>query len=302
MRPVRVLIVGCGYVGLEAGRQWVARGAHVEGVRRSPDGADDLKEAGLTLRVGDVTCREDVLAWPGDWDVVVNAVSSSRGGAEVYRRVYVEGTEHLLAWMAGGRIGRYVHLSSTSVYGQTDGGWVEESSPTEPASETSRLLVATEQRLIEAHGSSGLPASVLRVAGIYGPGRGHQLQQLLRGEARIQGDGQRWVNMVHRDDVASAIRIVSESGSPGRIYNVVDDEPVAQGDFVTWLAREYGLPLPPAATEEENGARKRGLTHKRVRNARLRSETPWQPAFPTFREGYRRKGEDTVLVPQRGKR
>jgi nucleoside-diphosphate-sugar epimerase len=94
--------------------------------------------------------------------------------------------------------------------------------------------------------------------------------------------------MVHRDDVAAAIRIVSESRSAGRIYNVVDDEPVAQGDFVTWLAREYGLPLPPVATEEENAARKRGLTHKRVRNARLRSETSWQPAYPTFREGYRR--------------
>jgi nucleoside-diphosphate-sugar epimerase len=290
------LIVGCGYVGLEAGRQWAARGAHVEGVRRSAADAEDLKAAGIVLRVGDVTRREDVLGWPGEWDVVVNAVSSSRGGAEVYRKVYGEGTEHLLGWMAGGRVGRYVHLSSTSVYGQVDGSWVDESSATAPASETSRLLVATEQRLIEAYGSSGLPASVLRVAGIYGPGRGHQLQQLLRSEARIQGDGTRWVNMVHRDDVASAIRIVSESGSPGRIYNVVDDEPVAQGDFVLWLAREYGLPLPPVATEEENAARKRGLTHKRVRNTRLRSETAWQPAYPTFREGYRR-GADTPLAP-----
>ena len=287
---VRVLIVGCGYVGLEAGRQWAARGAHVVGVRRSAEGAEDLKAAGIVLRVGDLTCRDDVLGWPGDWDVVVNAVSSSRGGAEVYRRVYGVGTEHLLEWMAGGRVGRYVHLSSTSVYGQTDGCWVDESSPTEPNPETSRLLVATEQRLIEAHATSGLPVAVLRVAGIYGPGRGHQLQQLLRGEARIQGDGRRWVNMVHRDDVAAAVRIVSGSEQVGRIWNVVDDEPVAQGHFVTWLAGEYGLPVPPVATEEENAARKRGLTHKRVRNTRLRSETGWMPSFPTFREGYRRSG------------
>lgn len=300
MGSVRVLIVGCGYVGLEAGRQWAVRGAYVEGVRRSAEDAEELRAAGIALRVGDVTRREDVLGWPGEWDVVVNAVSSSRGGADVYRKVYGAGTEHLLGWMAGGRVGRYVHLSSTSVYGQVDGSWVDESSATEPVSETSRLLVATEQRLIEEHSRSGLPVSVLRVAGIYGPGRGHQLQQLMRGEARIQGDGRRWVNMVHRDDVAAAIRLVSETGVAGRIYNVVDDEPVAQGEFVAWLAGEYGLPLPPVATEEENAGRKRGLTHKRVLNARLRSETPWKPAFPTFREGYRRKGEDTVLVPQRG--
>lgn len=284
---VRVLIVGCGYVGVEAGRQWADRGAHVEGVRRSLEGAEELEDAGITLRLGDVTRREDVLAWPGEWDVVVNAVSSSRGGIDVYRRVYGEGSEHLLAWIAGGRVGRYIHLSSTSVCGQIDGSWVDESSATTPTSETSRLLVSTEQRLMAAHADSGLPVSVLRVAGIYGPGRGYQLQQLVRGEARIQGDGRRWVNMVHRDDVARAIRAVSESGSAGRIYNVVDDEPVAQGDFVTWLAREHGFPVPPVASEEENAARKRGLTHKRVRNARLRSETGWAPAFPTFREGYR---------------
>ena len=288
---MRVLIVGCGYVGLELGRQWVARGAFVAGVRRSPDAAGELAAAGLATVTGDVTRREEVLAWPGGWDVVVNAVSSSRGGAEVYRQIYRDGTRHLLEWMGGAGVGRYVHLSSTSVYGQTDGGWVDETSATEPKSETSLLLVETERSLLRSHGEGGTAAVVLRVAGIYGPGRGHQLQQLLRGEARIQGDGWRWVNMVHRDDVASAVRTVAEApvaSVAGRVFNVVDDEPVPQGEFVTWLAHEYGKPVPPVASEEENAARKRGLTHKRVSNRRLRTETGWIPALGTFREGYRR--------------
>lgn len=290
---MRILIVGCGYVGLELGREWVARGAFVAGVRRSIEGAGLLAEAGLATVVGDVTRLEEVMCWPGGWDVVVNAVSSSLGGAEVYRRVYGDGTRHLLEWMTRVGVGRYVHLGSTSVYGQTDGGWVDEDSSTEPKAETSRVLVETEQVLRRAHREAGFPAVMLRVAGIYGPGRGYQLQQLLRGEARIQGDGSRWVNMVHRDDVAAAVRAVGEApvaSVAGRVFNVMDDEPVSQGEFVTWLAHEYGQPVPPVASDEENAARKRGLTHKRVRNRRLRTETGWVPTFGTYREGYRRAG------------
>lgn len=283
---MRVLIVGCGYVGLELGRQWAASGAEVAGVCRSPESAAGLVASGLRAITGDITAAEDVGRWPGGWDVVVNAVSSSRGGPEVYRDVYLAGTRHLAGWLRRTGVGRYVHLSSTSVYGQTDGGWVDETSATEPGSATSRILVDTEAWLLSAFAEDGFPVQILRVAGIYGPGRGFALQQLLKGEARIQGDGLRWVNMVHRDDVASAVRAVAERGGVGRVYNVVDDEPVAQGEFVTWLAGSHGLPVPPVATEAENAARKRGLTHKRVSNRRLRTETGWEPRYPTFREGY----------------
>lgn len=283
---MRVLIVGCGYVGLELGRQWAAAGAEVAGVCRSPESAAGLVAAGLGAITGDITAAGDVGRWPGGWDVVVNAVSSSRGGPEVYRDVYLAGTRHLAGWLRGTGVGRYVHLSSTSVYGQTEGGWVDETSATEPGSATSRILVETEAWLMSAFAEDGFPVQILRVAGIYGPGRGFALQQLLKGEARIQGDGLRWVNMVHRDDVASAVRAVAERGGVGRVYNVVDDEPVAQGEFVTWLARSRGLPVPPVATEAENAARKRGLTHKRVSNRRLRAETGWEPLYPTFRQGY----------------
>lgn len=284
------MIVGCGYVGLELGRQWVAQGVDVSGVRRSEAGAAELLESGIRVVVGDVTAPESMTKWGRDWDVVVNAVSSSRGGVDVYRQVYGVGTRNLVGWMREAGVRRYVHLSSTSVYGQTDGGWVTEDSPADPLPETGQVLAATERWILG--GTAGdLAPTILRVAGIYGPGRGYALQQLLKGEARIQGDGTRWVNMVHRDDVASAIRAVagaSVKAVGGKVFNVVDDEPVRQGEFVTWLAREHGLPVPPVATEEENAARKRGLTNKRVDNRRLRESTGWVPQYRSFREGYAR--------------
>jgi nucleoside-diphosphate-sugar epimerase len=179
-----------------------------------------------------------------------------------------------------------VYTSSTSVYAQTDGSTVTEESATEPLSETSRVLVETEQVLLRAAREQGFPAIVLRVAGIYGPGRGHLFQQYLRGEARLAGDGSRLINMIHRDDVVRAIIAALESGAPGEVYNVADDEQVTQRAFFGWLSEQMGRSLPPRASEEENARRKRGLTQKRVSNRKLREDLGCELKFPTFRQGY----------------
>ena len=93
--------------------------------------------------------------------------------------------------------------------------------------------------------------------------------------------------MIHRDDVASALEAVILRGDPGRIYNAVDDEPILQGTFLEFLARETGLPLPPVAEPMAGpSTRKRGTTHKRVSNRRLSEELGWKPRFPSYREGY----------------
>jgi nucleoside-diphosphate-sugar epimerase len=250
-----------------------------------------MAAAGIQPLCGDLTQPADLEAIPGDFDAVVCAVSSSRGGADAYREVYLEGARNLIEWARHRRVGRMVSVSSTSVYSQTDGSWVSEDSPVEPAGETGRLLVATEQVFTEAHRAGLVATQIVRVAGIYGPGRGHLFQQVLAGQARReQSQGQnhgRWINMIHRDDVASALETILLRGEPGRIYNAVDDEPVLQGEFLRFLATETGLPLPPLAESAEPiPTRKRGTTHKRVSNRRLREELGWQPRFPTFREGY----------------
>ena len=285
---MRVLIVGCGYVGLPLGQALVQQGHQVFGLRRSNSADAELKAAGITPLTADITQPDSLRALPiGDGlDWVVNTVSSSRGGAEEYREVYLSGTRHLIEWLAPTPLQKFVFTSSTSVYGQTDGSLVKEHSPAAPASATSRLLVETENVLLDAAKSRRFPAVILRVAGIYGPERGHLFLQYLRDEARIHGKGERFLNMIHRDDLILAILAALKSGRPGEVYNVVDDEPVAQIHFLRWLSETLGKWMPPFATEQENAERKRGLTHKKVSNRRLRMELGVALKYPTFRQGY----------------
>jgi len=290
---MRILIVGCGYVGLELGRRLAASGVQVVGLRRQGDPDGLLTAAGVRAVRGDLTRPADLEAIPGDFDSVVCTVSSSRGGADAYREVYLGGARNLVDWSRRRRLGRIVSVSSTSVYSQTDGSWVTEESPAEPTGPTGRLLVATEEVFAEAHRSGVVPTQVVRVAGIYGPGRGHLFGQFVAGQARLDPNGGRWINMIHRDDVASALEAVLLRGQPVRFYNAVDDAPVLQGDFLRFLAEATGLPVPPPADSEgssgSGGAaptRKRGTTHKRVSNRRLHEELGWRPRFPTYREGY----------------
>jgi nucleoside-diphosphate-sugar epimerase len=131
-----------------------------------------------------------------------------------------------------------------------------------------------------------VPVVILRVAGIYGPGRGHYLQQYLRNEARIPGQGLRFINMIHRDDVVRAIVAALQNGRPGEIYNAVDDEPVALVHFFRWLSETLGKWMPPFVEENADEQRKRGLTNKKVQNRRLKMELGCQLKYPTFRQGY----------------
>jgi nucleoside-diphosphate-sugar epimerase len=126
---------------------------------------------------------------------------------------------------------------------------------------------------------------VLRVAGIYGPGRDRMFRQLLGGRAVIEDDGSRHVNMIHRDDVVTAIVAALKRGCPGEIYNVVDDAPTRQSEFLGWLAGTLGTPMP-GRVDSAPLLKQRQATNKRVNNNKARTELGWQPAFPTFREGY----------------
>ena len=283
---MRTLIVGCGYVGLPLGVELVTQGHEVFGLRRGSAGDAELKAAGLQPLIADITRPDDLAKLPGPFDWVVNTVSSTKGGAEEYHEVYLNGTRHLLEWLAAAPPRKFVYTSSTSVYGQTDGSVVKESSPTEPASVTSGLLVETERLLLDAVQAKKFPAVILRVAGIYGPERGHLFLQYLRDEARIAGKGDRILNMIHRDDLVRVITAALQNGRPGEIYNAVDDEPVAQIHFFRWLSETLGKAMPPFATDEENASRKRGLTHKKVSNRKLRMELGVPLKYPTFRQGY----------------
>src|SRR5208283_312409 len=177
---------------------------------------------------------------------------------------------------------KFVYTSRTSVYGQNDGSQVKESSPTEPLAETSRILVETEKVLLAAVAERQVTAVILRVAGIYGPDRGHWFRQFMQDAAHMEGDGSRWLNMIHRDDLVDCIIAALKSGRAGEIYNAVDDEPVSQLHFFQWLAQAVDKPLPPSEPEVFDASRRRGVTNKRVSNRKLRMELGHRFKYPTF--------------------
>jgi len=286
---MRVVIVGCGYVGLELGRQ--LRPDHdVVGVRRSRDGLRAVEAAGLTAVRADLTDRESLAAVP-DADAVVFAASSGGRGAGAARAVYVDGQETVLEAFAERDTppDRYVYTSSTGVYGDHGGDWVDETTPLEPTTEKTDVLAEAERVALERAGELGIDGTVARLSGLYGPDR-YRLERYLEGPV-TEG----YLNMVHRDDAAGAVAfLLAENLGRGEAVLVVDDEPVDKWTFADWLADQCGLDSPPKRTKAERLAegdltaatRRRIRTSKRCSNAKLR-DLGYEFAYPTFREGYR---------------
>lgn len=283
---MRALVIGCGYVGLPLA-ETLARSAHeVFGVRRRWEDASAAERGGVVPLTADLTRPADLRRLPGPFDWVVHCASAGGGGLDAYRAVYRDGLQQLIEWLQPTPLTKLVYTSSTGVYGQTDGAEVDEVSSTVPGTATGEVLVAAEQVVRAAAQRVGFPGVVLRVAGIYGPDRGYWLRQFLAGEARVEGAGDRWLNMIHRDDVVGAVIAALERGRPGEVYNATDNEPVRQAELLRWFAQVTGRPMPPTVPVDSPAVRRRGLTSKRIRNRKLREETGWRPGYPTFRDGF----------------
>ena len=257
---MRLLLVGAGYLGQAVAG--VFREAGWEVAAASLHGGDGT----LACDVGDA---ESVAALPRA-DAIVHCAASGRGGAEAYRHVYVEGCRNLAARFPGTPL---LFTSSTSVYAQTDGSTVTEDSQAVPDRETGRLLLEAEAVTLAASGT------VARLAGIYGPHRSMILSKFLAGQSVIEEDGRRILNQIHRDDAARAILHLVTRARQGGVYNVSDSTPLSQLECHRALAAMFQRPMPPSGPRDEG--RKRGWTHKRVSNAKLRA-TDWSPRFPSF--------------------
>ena len=275
----RILIAGCGYIGAAAADLFHAAGWEVEGWTHSAESATRLQSKPYPLRAVDITDAESVRTAAADFAVVIHCASSAGGGAESYRRLYLEGARHLLRELKPLRL---VYTSSTSVYAQIDGEWVDETSPAEPQHETGQILRQTEELITQKGGL------VVRLAGIYGPGRSALLRKFLSGEARLENGGGRYQNQAHRDDIAAGLfHLASLPDNPG-IVNLADDQPFTQLQCYAWLAKKLNRPLP--AESALTGERKRGTSNKRVSNRKLRA-LGWTPRFPNFQVGM----ENSVL-------
>lgn len=275
----RALIVGCGYVGTRLAVELDRDGWEVYGARRR---VERLPERVRPLPL-DVTRPDRLRDLPRDPDLTVYAVSPDERSEEAYRRAYVEGVSNLLeAFEAdGSRPHRLVFVSSTAVYGHADGERVDEETPPRPEGYRGRILREAEEVVLGATGE-GL-RMVVRLGGIYGPGRTRLVERVRRGEARCPPDPPVYSNRIHRDDAAGILRHLADLGSPAPLYLGVDEEPAPLCRVLRWLARETGSPDPARESASAPGVRRR--RSKRCSSERIR-RSGYTFRFPTFREGY----------------
>lgn len=287
----RLVIFGCGYVGGALAEVARAGGASVTALTRNAARAEELRRRGITV----VTCDLAGSGWheaigPGP-DFVLNAVSAASFTPEGYRHSYVEGARSILAWArrSGRPIGTLVYTSSTGVYPQDGGARVDESAPITGAGPTGRVLAEAEELFRRAPAASVGRAFILRLAGIYGPGRHALLDQLRAGADTIAGRGGHRLNLVHRDDIVAAVCACFGAGREvaGGTFNVSDGQPASRAEVVAWLAARLGRPTPrfdEAATSTRRGGA--GVPDRVIVSDALRRAVGWAPHFPSFREGY----------------
>lgn len=276
----RLLVAGCGYVGQAVAKLFLADGWEVEAWTRSLESAQRLSGRPYSSRAVDLSEANQVAAHRADFDLVLHCVSTRGGDLEAYRGVYLNGARNLLRQVCDAKL---LFISSTSVYAQTDGEWVTEESRAAPETATGKVLREAEELVLSSCGT------VVRLGGIYGPGRSALLKKFLSGKAILDLENDRFVNEIHRDDAATAIRLLAlQSQSVGQIYNAVDNEPTLQSDSYRWLAAKLERPAPPIGRSKS--LRKRGQSNKRVSNAKLRG-LGWTPRFPNFAAGM----ENSVL-------
>jgi len=269
----RIAVLGAGYVGSAVARQLADRGDMVWAVRRR----ERPPEPGVTWLSGDMT-GGPVTGLPESLDAVVLAVAPS-GPRDGYERTYPPAARAAAALARASGATSLVYTSSTGVYGERDGGWVDETTVLRGEGPGNRALIEAEQLLLTA-GLSGV--TVLRVAGIYGPGRDPRPRFAVPGQLAMRGES--WVNLAHRTDIVAAIvGALDHHGAP-RVLNVADGAPAQAADIARWLATSAGRDAD-ALTFDGEGTPAR--SNQRVATAALLG-TGWRPQYPSFREGFAR--------------
>lgn len=297
------LVVGCGYLGSRVAGLWGQTGETIHVITRSIERANAFSARGWSPIVVDLTQPESLTKLP-DIDTVLFAVGyerprmaglSNSTAAEKSSRpdshptalksifdVYAGGLANVLRALPA-TVGRIIYISSTGVYGQTDGEWVTEDSPCSPTREGGKASLAAED-VLRAHPLGGR-SIVLRLAGIYGPGRIPRRDDLLAGRP-IPAPSEGWLNLIHVDDAARIVLAVEKQATPSAMYLVSDGTPVPRRDYYAELANLLGAPEPhfePAPADSP--AAQRATADKKISNSKLRREVAISLSYPSYREG-----------------
>jgi nucleoside-diphosphate-sugar epimerase len=282
---VTTLIIGCGYLGQRLGTVLHERGERVFGTVRSASRAAVIAGLGIEPVIADVLEPDSLRELP-EAKGVFYCVGFDRAAGSSMRTVYVDGLQNVIDKLPRS-VTRFVYASSTGVYGQADGGWVDESSSTCPHHESGKVCLEAEDR-VRAWANSGdgcASAVVLRYAGLYGPGRLVRRSILERGEP-IPGDPYKFLNLIHIDDAARAGSAALSAAQPDPLYLVCDDRPVTRAEYYSQMATLLGTPEPrfePPRPETPESAR--DATNKRINNHRIKSGLHLTLIHPDLKTG-----------------
>ena len=274
----KLLIFGCGFLGLRVARLWLAMGRRAIAVTRDLHKASQLKSLGIEPHVADLMRPETLTTLPPT-SRVLYCVGYDRTSPWSKESLYLDGLTHAMDATANS-VERFVYVSSSSVYGQDDGSWVDEDSITEPTSDGGRICLSAEQRLRERIEK----ASILRMSGLYGPERLLARVDQLRANEPVGGNPDAWLNLIHGDDAAraSVAALVAPQTSP--LYLVSDDRPFPRKEYFAELAQRVGAPPPVFSGEASSRHSSAGL-NKRCRNDKIKRELQLEWIYPDISRG-----------------
>lgn len=294
---MHALIIGCGYLGERVANRWLSTGVQVSALTRSEETARRFESRGIQPIVGDVLDPVSLRQLPTP-NVLLYAVGHDRRAIASKREVYVDGLKNTLALLdpptslARARHQRQqcqvIYISSSSVYGQSQGEWVDEQSPCEPTSEGGQICLDAERLLAGREQTTRL-----RLSGIYGPGRLLARSEQLRQGLLLDGNPDAWLNLIHIDDAVDAVLEVAQTSSPAPLYVVSDDEPITRRAYYNQLAAAVSAPPPRFAadaseTTEDASVRESSLPtsmNKRCCNNELRKLLGRPLRFPSMVSG-----------------
>ena len=279
------LIIGCGYLGERLGALLCQTGEHVIGTVRSPGHAAKIGALGIDPIIADVL-EPDTLSRLPSAEGVFHCVGYDRAAGSSMRTVYVNGLQNVLNKLPGS-VRRFVYASSTGVYGQTGGEWVDERSPARPVNESGKVCLEAEERVRAWTKASDGSASaiVLRFAGLYGPGRVVRRAMLERGEP-IPGDPDKFLNLIHIDDAAGAAVAALTVSEADPIYVIADDRPITRREYYSRIATLLGVAEPrfelprPGSLEAS-----RDESNKRIANHRMKAQLIAELCYPDISTG-----------------
>lgn len=284
MAEQRSLIIGCGYLGTRLAQHHQAQGLMVTGVVRSTQGLQRLVQAGVPGLICDLQTADPAALPLAGADVFMLAPPPNSGREDTLSRRLVA------AFARVGSPRRVVYLSTTSVYGDCQGEWIDESRPTDPGADRAWRRLDAEQTFEEWHAAGGGELMILRVAGIYGPGR-LPLERLRQGLPLVRVQQAPYSNRIHVDDLVNVCAAAMKDGSDGAIYNVSDGHPSTMTEYFQRIAEMAGLAPPPlidmneAPEQLSAGMLSYMRESRRLSNRRLREELGVELRYPTLEEG-----------------